>query len=49
MVIYNIFVYQTSLKLAFPQGHNNHSNLSRQLENSKWILCSQKTGIECEY
>ena len=42
----------TYLKLAFTPGthcHNNHFNLCGQLENSKWILCSQKTGVKCEY
>ena len=26
--------------------HNNHLNLCGKVENSKWILCCQKTGFE---
>ena len=29
--------------------HNNQLNLCGQVETSKWILCSQKTGVKCGY
>ena len=36
-----ISVHQKSLKL------NNHLNLCGQIKNSKWILSTRKTGVNC--
>ena len=47
-----MFVHQKSWKLTFKTGlsvHNIHLNLCGQVENSKWILCSRKTGVKYIY
>ena len=47
---YFIFLYQESLNPAFTTGFSNkYLNFYWQLENSKRILCIQKTGVKCRY
>ena len=47
-----IFVHQKSWKLAFKTGfsvHNIHLYLCWQVEDTKWILCYRKIGVESAY
>ena len=47
-----IFVRQKSFKNWLNAGysvHDNNFNFCLQLENSNWILCSQKLGDKCGY
>ena len=45
-----LYFYFTNVKnLQYEIGlsvHNFHLNLCGQVENSKWILCSRKTGVK---
>ena len=38
---------KTEFKTVFRYTMNNHLNLCGQVQISKWILCSPKTGIKC--
>ena len=46
LYIKNLFKF--SFKAGFPV-HDNHFKLCGLPKNSKWIMCSGKTGVRCGY
>ena len=46
---YVFIVFETNRMIIYFSVHNIHLNLWRQVENYKWIFCSQTTNIKCVY